>query len=140
MKIDAVRIRLFGKLVNRDFGPFSEGLTVFFGENESGKTTLKEFIRTTLFKTSARRKGVYPQTSTTDSGEVDCITDDGKRFTIERKGNRISSNIGEMPADISGVDPDVYKSVYAMDPDDLINTDIVESGEIKRRFLTVPGG
>ena len=140
MKIDAVRIRLFGKLVNRDFGPFSEGLTVFFGENESGKTTLKEFIRTTLFKTSARRKGVYPQTSTTDSGEVDCITDNGKRFTIERKGHRTSSNIGEMPADISGVNPDVYKSVYAMDPDDLINTDIVESGEIKRRFLTVPGG
>lgn len=140
MKIDAVRIKLFGKLANKDFGPFSEGLTVFFGENESGKTTLKEFIRTTLFKTSARTKGVYPQTSSTDSGEVDCTTDDGKSFTVERKGNRTTSSIGKMPEEISGINPDVYRSVYAMDPNDLIDTGIVESGDIKRRFLTVPGG
>ena len=140
MKIDAVRIRLFGKLANKDFGPISPGLTVCYGENESGKTTLKEFIRTTLFKTSERKKGVYPQTSSADSGEIDCVTDSGDKFTIKRDSNKISSNIGRTPSDISGVDPDIYKNVYAMNPDDLIDTNLVESGDIKRRFLTVPGG
>lgn len=140
MKIDAVRIRLFGKLANKDFGPISPGLTVCYGENESGKTTLKEFIRTTLFKTSERKKGVYPQTSNTDSGEIDCITDSEKKFTIKRDGNKISSDIEKMPSDISGVDPETYRNIYAMNPEDLINTNLVESGDIKRRFLTVPGG
>ncbi len=140
MKIDAIRIRLFGKLVNRDFGPISSGLTVCYGENESGKTTLKEFIRTTLFKTSARTKGVYPQTSNTDSGEIDCTTDSEDKFTIKRDGNNISSSIEKMPSDISGVDPEIYRNVYAMNPDELIDTKLVESGDIKKRFLTVPGG
>lgn len=139
MIIEAIRIRLFGKTVNKDYGPISPELTVFYGENESGKTTLKEFVRTTLFKTK-ERKNVYPQTSNSDSGEIDCITDSGKRFTVTRNGSKIVSSIGMMPSDISGVDPDIYRSVYAMGPEDLIDTDAVESGDIKRRFLTVPGG
>jgi multidrug resistance efflux pump len=139
MIIEAVRIRLFGKAVNKDYGPISPGLTVCYGENESGKTTLKEFVRTTLFKTG-KRKNVYPQTSNSDSGEIDCVTDTGKRFTVTRSGSKIVSSIGLLPSDISGVDPDIYRSVYAMGPEDLIDTDAVESGDIKRRFLTVPGG
>ena len=130
MKINAIRIRLFGKLANRDFGPMSPGMTVCYGENESGKTTLKEFIRTTLFKTSARTKGVYPQTSSTDSGEIDCVTDSEEKFKIKRDGNKITSDIGKMPSDLSGVDPETYRSVYAMNPDDLIDTKLVESGDI----------
>ncbi|MDD4709062.1 MAG: AAA family ATPase, partial [Candidatus Methanomethylophilaceae archaeon] len=139
MMIEAVRIRLFGKAVNKDYGPISPGLTVCYGENESGKTTLKEFVRTTLFKTG-KRKNIYPQTSNSDSGEIDCVTDSGKRFTVTRNGSKVVSSIGIMPSDISGVDPDIYRSVYAMSPEDLIDTDAVESGDIKRRFLTVPGG
>ncbi|MDN5357041.1 MAG: hypothetical protein PWR17_210 [Candidatus Methanomethylophilaceae archaeon] len=139
MIIEAVRIRLFGKTANKDYGEMSPGLTVYYGENESGKTTLKEFIRTTLFKT-ATRKNNYPLTMNTDSGEVDCITDSGEKFTITRTGNKITSSIGKMPPEISGVDPNVYRSVYAMNPDDLIDTKIVDSGDIKRKFLTVPGG
>jgi uncharacterized protein YhaN len=139
MMIEAVRIRLFGKAVNKDYGPISPGLTVCYGENESGKTTLKEFVRTTLFKTG-KRKNIYPQTSNSDSGEIDCVTDSGKRFTVTRNGSNVVSSIGIMPSDISGVDPNIYRSVYAMSPEDLIDTDAVESGDIKRRFLTVPGG
>ncbi|MEA4977953.1 MAG: AAA family ATPase [Methanomassiliicoccaceae archaeon] len=139
MIIESVRIRLFGKTANKDYGQMFPGLTVYYGENESGKTTLKEFIRTTLFKT-ATRKNNYPLTMSTDSGEVDCITDSGEKFTITRAGNKIVSSIGKMPPEISGVDPDVYRSVYAMNPDDLIDTAVVDSGDIKRKFLTVPGG
>ncbi len=139
MKIDSVRIKLFGKLANRDVGPLDPGMTVFFGENESGKTTLKEFIRTTLFRTG-KRKGVYPQHEKTDSGEVDCITDDGKKFTVTRNGTKSSSDTGVMPEDLTGITPEVYQKVYAMNPEDLIDTELVASGDIKRRFLTIPGG
>lgn len=139
MKIKGIRIRLFGKLVNEDIGPVNPGLTVVFGKNESGKTTLKEFIRTTLFRTR-RRSGVYPQHSRNDSGELDCVTDDGKEFMITRKGLGSTSDIGKMPEELTGISPDVYQKVYAMDPEDLIDTELVASGDIKRRFLTIPGG
>ncbi len=139
MKIKGIRIRLFGRLVNKDIGPIDPGLTVVFGKNESGKTTLKEFIRTTLFRTR-KRSGVYPQHSGNDSGELDCVTDDGKEFMITRKGLGSTSDIGKMPEELTGISPDVYQKVYAMDPEDLIDTELVASGDIKRRFLTIPGG
>lgn len=139
MKIKGIRIRLFGKLVNEDIGPVNPGMTVVFGKNESGKTTLKEFIRTTLFRTR-KRSGVYPQHSRNDSGELDCVTDDGKEFMITRKGLGSTSDIGKMPEELTGISPDVYQKVYAMDPEDLIDTELVASGDIKRRFLTIPGG
>lgn len=138
MIIEAIRIRLFGKAANKDYGPVSPKLTVCYGPNESGKTTLKEFIRTTMFKTGEHSK--YPITSKSDSGEIDCITGSGRKFTVRRNGGKIESSIGDMPSDISGVDPDIYRSVYAMGPEDLVDTRVVESGDIKRRFLTVPGG
>lgn len=139
MKIKGVRIKTFGKLANKDIGPMDPGMTVFYGENESGKTTLKEFIRTTLFKVKGR-KGVYPRHEKTDAGELDCVTDDGKEFKITRKGLSSSSDIGKMPEDLTGITTDVYQKVYAMNPEDLIDTKLVASGDIKRRFLTIPGG
>ena len=140
MKIDAVRIHSFGKIHNKDEGPIDPGLTVVFGENESGKTTFKEFIRTTLFDLGRKRKGLYPQPSSTDAGEVDCITDAGEKFTIKRKGNSITSDNGVMPENLTGITAEMYQKVYAMNPEDLIDMELVASGDIKRRFLTIPGG
>lgn len=137
MRIKNVRIHLFGKSVNRDYADFSDELTVFEGKNESGKTTLKEFIRTTLFPASERKR--YPETTGLERGEIDCITDSGEKFTIRRNRNKADSD-GKMAAIASGIDAGTYKGVYAMGPEELVDTGIVSSGDIRRRFLTVPGG
>jgi hypothetical protein len=52
--IEAVRIRLFGMAVYMDYGPISPGLTVCYGEYESGRSTLMECVWTTLCKTGKR--------------------------------------------------------------------------------------
>ena len=137
MKIKNVRIRLFGKTVNRDYDDFSEELTVFHGKNESGKTTLKEFLRTTLFPVSDKKR--YPETTGSEYGEVDCVTDSGEKFTVKRSANKTDSN-RVMEAVSTGIDSQTYKGVYAMGPEELVNMAVVSSGDIRRRFLTVPGG
>ncbi len=53
MKISKVRMEGFGKFLKRDFS-FQAGLNVIFGPNESGKTTLADFILYTLSGFSAQ--------------------------------------------------------------------------------------
>ena len=48
MLIKKITIRNFGKINNRTF-EFSEGINVIYGENESGKTTLHNFIKSMLY-------------------------------------------------------------------------------------------
>lgn len=48
MRIRKLDISAYGPLVGRSF-EVGEGLTVFFGRNEEGKTTLKRFVETMLF-------------------------------------------------------------------------------------------
>ena len=48
MLIKKITIRNFGKINNRTF-EFSEGINVIYGENESGKTTLHNFIKSMFY-------------------------------------------------------------------------------------------
>ena len=44
MKICRIKIKNFGKLADRDFD-LSEGVQLFYGENESGKSTVHSFLK-----------------------------------------------------------------------------------------------
>jgi len=48
MKITEVQIDNFGKLRNEKF-TFSDGITVIYGRNEAGKSTLHTFLLAMLF-------------------------------------------------------------------------------------------
>ena len=47
--LKSLHIGAFGAFSNRDIGPFSPGLNVVYGPNESGKTTMRKFIGGVLF-------------------------------------------------------------------------------------------
>ena len=51
---EAILIR-FGKFKNASF-KFDEGLQVFYGENEAGKSTIQTFIKTMLYDVPSRKK------------------------------------------------------------------------------------
>ena len=78
MRIRSVRIGSFGAMRDRTFS-VGEGMTVFHGPNESGKTTLMEFIRTTLVPSNKRNQ--YPAREKTDSGTL-VYEQDGAERTI----------------------------------------------------------
>ncbi|MDR2846468.1 MAG: AAA family ATPase, partial [Candidatus Methanoplasma sp.] len=128
MKIRSITIGSFGAARNKEYCDISPGLNVIFGKNESGKTTLMEFIRSTLFPGKQRK--TYPLRSRKDEGTVTIEMGDGSVSTVSRNGG----------GPVTGVAPVTYRGIFAMTAEDLRDSDIITSGDIRSRFLTVPGG
>ena len=132
MRITSVAVRSFGALRDRSYA-FSQ-FTVMHGPNVSGKTSVMEAIRRSLSPTNKR--DVYPGKDASDSVTV----------TYEEDGETHSAGIAGknaewvMPKCLRAVDPDLYRSVFAMGPSDLDNDKPVTSGEVSSRMLSIPGG
>ncbi|MGN0098289.1 MAG: ATP-binding protein, partial [Candidatus Methanomethylophilaceae archaeon] len=133
MRIISVNIASYGKIRDRKI-PISPGLTVVHGPNESGKTTVMEFIRNTLVPTNKR--DVYPERAKTDSGSI-TYEEDGTEGTIILMQR---ARGGDVPDSISRLEPDLFRSVFAMGQRELDDDRLVTSGEMASRFLSVPGG
>lgn len=129
MRISRINIESFGKLRDRVF-ELSPGLNVFYGPNESGKTTTMEFVRSTLSPTRVRR---YPERNKKDSGTIEY--DD---WGVQKK--RTLEGQEELPACLEGMDPNLYRSIFAMNREGLDQIDTVIGTDIQSKFLTIPGG
>ena len=134
MRIRSVSIRSFGSLRDRSYG-VSKGMTVFHGPNESGKTTVMEFIRTCLVPSNKRNQ--YPAREKTDSGTL-VYEQDGEERTLRLVQKAVGGDRPRMPTGTD--DPSLFRSVFAMTPADLDDEKVVTEGGIRSRFLTVPGG
>ena len=49
MRIDSIHIEGFGHFADRRFGPIDTPVTIFYGPNEAGKSTLLAYLRCILF-------------------------------------------------------------------------------------------
>lgn len=132
MRFKEAFVASFGRTRDRSY-PMGPGLNVFYGPNESGKTTLMEFIRSTVSPNNKRKQ--YPEREKSDSGRL-VIEEDGAETILTLKGRNVT---GDLPEGLS-MDPSLYRSVFAMNPSDLDGSDVLKGGEIRTRFLTVPGG
>lgn len=91
MKINSINIVSFGKLKNLKLD-LSSGLNLIFGENESGKTTITEFIKMMFYGTTGRatdisknaRKRYAPWDGSKMGGTID-FEHAGTNYRIERE-------------------------------------------------------
>jgi len=92
--INKVKIAGFGKFINKEVS-FNKGLNIVFGKNESGKSTLQNFIKASLygFEKNKRTDGEgrppektkYKPWNTNDyGGYLELETDSGETIRIER--------------------------------------------------------
>ena len=98
MRIRDIRIDGFGQFAGKEFGPLEQPVTVFYGPNEAGKSTLLEFIRTVLygFRSRAGRSprgggpsSYPPLVGGRHGGSVTLINSDGQVRVVERfQGSR----------------------------------------------------
>ena len=91
MRITGLHIDGFGRFTDRSFGPLERPVTVFYGPNEAGKSTLLEFIRRVLFgfPDGRSRGNPYPPLSGgRHGGRVTIATDAGELITIQRTQGR----------------------------------------------------
>ena len=129
MRITRVHINSFAGTRGRTV-KLSPGLNVIYGENESGKTTLKSFITGTMFPD---RLPTYPASKTSDSGEVEVVMNDGSTEIIRREGKKSNSPGPEL----CGINGGEYRSIYSLDTAGLRDMGGVDS--VRSRLLSVPG-
>ena len=87
MKITEITVAGFGIWSDLDIEQLDGELTVFFGANEAGKTTLMQFIRTVLYGFSPERRERYlpPVHGGEAGGALQVATQTGD-FTVLRRG------------------------------------------------------
>lgn len=93
MRIDKIEIDGFGKLNNKEF-VFADGVNLIYGENESGKSTLCEFLLSAFYglPTESKkeiidmptRQKYRPWNTENYGGRVYFTDDNGKKYVIER--------------------------------------------------------
>ena len=131
MRITDVEIEGFGAWSDLKLDHVSEGLTVFYGPNEAGKTTLMEFVRSVLYGYSAERRSRYlPPVAGGRGGGGLAVVGAGGRFTIRRTpGSLTGDDLGRVEvlspqgsrqgqhvlgSLLSGIDEPIFNNVFAV--------------------------
>ncbi|MCG8324574.1 MAG: AAA family ATPase, partial [Thiotrichales bacterium] len=95
MKITDISIDGFGVWNDLRLEHLSPQLTVFYGANEAGKTTLMQFVRAVLYGMSPERRSRYlPPVSGGNPGGALAILDDGEPLRINRIADRGPDDVG----------------------------------------------
>ena len=134
MRITGLHIDGFGRFADRAFGPLERPVTVFYGPNEAGKSTLLEFIRRVLFgfPSGRNRLNEYPPLAGgRHGGRVMITTDAGEAITIDRSPGRgdgpvsLTTGAGETLPDselqrlLGNHSRNVFEGIFAFTMDEL---------------------
>lgn len=87
MKITSLEVDGFGIWNGLKLDDFSDGLNVFCGPNEAGKTTLMQFIRSILYGFSPERRRYFPPLQGGRPGGSLCLAGPDGQFEVSRHDN-----------------------------------------------------
>ena len=137
MRLKKIYIDGFGVYEDRSFEMTAASVSVFYGPNEAGKTTLAEFIRTILFGFPRQDKdGYIPRLANGQhGGRLEVVSDEGQGYTFDRyrtepgrRGGTRFTVVNEVQESQSQdvIDKlrahqtrEAFKEVYAFELDDL---------------------
>ena len=109
MKINKLKINSFGKIKNKEI-ELKNGINIFYGKNEAGKSTILNFIISSFYGISKNKRGkelsdfdkYQPWDGQEFSGKIEYELDDNKKFEIFRDFNKKNPKIfNENSEDIS---------------------------------------
>ena len=152
MRIREIYIDGFGQFAGKEFGPLNRPVTVFFGPNEAGKSTLLEFIRTVLFGFRSRPDDYPPLAGGRHGGRVTLIDQDEHLSVVSRfKGSRaggisLVSATGApqdetMLAQMLGNNSrDVFEQVFAFTLDELHSSDLLKDANVNNQIYSAGMG
>ena len=155
MRLEELYLDGFGHFFQRTFTLGRGGITVFYGPNEAGKSTLLAFIRTTLFGFPRQNRNDHfaPPAGIRHGGRIKLITDDGERHTLERyvgpRGGPVkleddagtSLDAGLMLPRITGQStPAVFNNVFAFSIDELQQMGLLDDASISDAIYSAGQG
>ncbi|MEM7051693.1 MAG: AAA family ATPase [Acidobacteriota bacterium] len=146
MHIDSFHIDGFGVFHDQGLRAVPKGLALFYGPNESGKTTLMEFLRSTLFGVGRRRGNSYPPLAGGNhGGRLRVVTDAGRVLTLHLEGrtHRIvdealptaARDESLTPEGLWGMDRRSYERLFAVGLEDLQGLDILTDRATRDRLF-----
>ena len=151
MRITGLHIDGFGRFADCSFGPLDRQVTVFYGPNEAGKSTLLEFVRRILFgfPGGQSRANPYPPLSGgRPGGRITITTDSGETITIDRTSGRgggvvsLTTSVGEtlpaseLPQLLGNHSRGVFEGIFAFTLDELNNESLLNSDSVNLRIYS----
>ncbi|MEM7482646.1 MAG: AAA family ATPase [Acidobacteriota bacterium] len=147
MRIESFHIDGFGVFNDQGVEPLSPGLAVFYGPNESGKSTLTEFLRSVLFGPPKRRANPYPPLAGgPHGGRLRAVLADGRRLHLHLDGrhHRIleegqpenAHDHSLEPETLWGLDRGSYERLFAVGLEDLQGLDVLNHRQTRDRIFT----
>ena len=155
MRLDELYLDGFGHFFQRTFSLGSGGITVFYGPNEAGKSTLLALIRTVLFGFPSRNRDDHfaPLAGGRHGGRIRLTTDSGERHTLERyagpRGGPVtllddagmSLDAGLMLPRITGQStPAVFSNVFAFSIDELQQMGLLDDASVSEAIYSAGQG
>ena len=151
MRLTELHVDGFGRFHDYVVGPLDSNVTVLYGPNEAGKSTLLAFIRTVLFGFPARgRDAHYPAfAGGRHGGRITLVGDDGETYTLERyvgpRGGLASlrTESGEQAAleRLTGyATPNLFSNVFAFSLDEIQSEGLMSDSEVSGRLYSVGMG
>jgi uncharacterized protein YhaN len=132
VRISGVYIDGFGIYHAQSLQDVSDGLILFTGRNEGGKTTLMEFIRTILFGLPKKDRNDYkPLRGGKHGGRLRFILKDGRSISVERfEKKAFVTEDGKFPEQmepserfLKGIDRQIFECIFAIGLNDLERLD-----------------
>ena len=155
MRLNELYIDGFGHFHDRALGPMDSALTVLYGPNEAGKSTLLAFIRTVLFgfKSRGRREFYPPLAGGRHGGRIAFTDDEGIVYTLERHEGPhggpyvLRTDSGEVMSDpailqrLTGhVTLDLFSNIFAFSLDEMQSEGLMDDDEVSGRLYSTGMG
>lgn len=146
MKFIRATIYGFGKWVDKDIDFTDESIICFYGENESGKTTMQQFIMYVLFGLPPRKLALYqPIHSHKIGGRLYVENHEHGPFAIERVEQKLICYLknGEerdetwLQAVLKGLNRQVFESIYAFSALDLVKIKQMKQSDMSNVLFSV---
>ena len=156
MRIREIHIDGFGRFSGVDYGPLERSVTVFYGPNEAGKSTMLEFVRRVLFGFPRRnaRVNAYPAMAGGRYGGRIAIEDsEGRLYDVRRTTGRSYSGevaitsgqgdplpVAELTALLGNHSRDVFEQVFAFTLDELYSDDLLNDANVNSQIYSAGMG
>ena len=155
MRIREIHIDGFGRFSGVEYGPLERSVTVFYGPNEAGKSTLLEFVRRVLFgfPDGRSKTNQYPPLMGGNHGGRLTVEDsDGRRYDIRRApGSRggvvtitaasgLPQDEATLPRLLGHNSRDVFKQIFGFTLSELHSDDLLNDSNVNNQIYSAGMG
>ncbi len=149
MRLTGIHVDGYGSLANLDLEGLAPTLSVVYGLNEAGKSTLLDFIRAVLFgfpNRRSRQNQRAPLRGGRHGGTLRLLDEDGRPWVIERHSDlrdpvltgpdgRFGGEV-ELRALVGGANAGLFRSIFAFGLDELTSLDTLDDDDVRDLVFT----